>query len=190
MTTPPSSGPGLGPGARPTPRQAEYLDFIRRFTERWGIPPSFEEIGQHFMTTPPSVNNMVKTLEARGFLTRVPGQPRTLRVLLPEGRGASIEAQPHRPAPASGTAEVATAVQLASLVIERLVPALQGVSAEQRRSALDAVSQALEIVCLAAGASPAERQEARATIEQVARVAQGMAPEAVPGHKRKRRWRP
>jgi SOS-response transcriptional repressor LexA len=63
----------------PTARRAEYLAFIRAFTDRWGVPPSFEEIGRHFMTTAPSVNNMIKTLEARGFLARVPGRARTLR---------------------------------------------------------------------------------------------------------------
>jgi hypothetical protein len=69
----------------PTVRQAEYLSFVRAFTDRWGIPPSFEEIGRHFMTSAPSVNNMIKTLESRGFLTRVPGQARTLRVIAPQG---------------------------------------------------------------------------------------------------------
>jgi SOS-response transcriptional repressor LexA len=54
--------------SQPTARQREYLSFIKAFTDRWGIPPSFEEIGRHFETTAPSVNGMVKTLEARGFL--------------------------------------------------------------------------------------------------------------------------
>jgi DNA-binding MarR family transcriptional regulator len=30
---------------------------------------------RHIMTTAPSVNNMIKTFEARGFLTRVPARP-------------------------------------------------------------------------------------------------------------------
>jgi SOS-response transcriptional repressor LexA len=188
MTVPPSSDPA--PGVRPTRRQAEYLDFIRKFTERWGIPPSFIDIGRHFMTTQPSVNNMVKTLEARGFLTRIPGQARTLRVILPEDPEASTEAGPHHPAPASDSAEVATAVRLATLVIERLVPALQGVGEQQRRSALDAVRQALEIVCLAAGTPSDVRQRAQATLERVALIAQGRSPETRPGRKLGRRRQP
>lgn len=188
MTTPPSSAPG--PASRPTPRQAEYLDFIRKFTERWGIPPSFDEIGRHFMTTPPSVNGMIKTLEARGFLTRVPGQARTLRILLPEGPIQTTAGQLQSPGSTAGKSEVETAVRFAGLVIERLVPALEGIDAEKRQSALDAVRQALDAVCLAAGASPAERHRAHLTIAQVARVAHGGRLETASGHKPARRWRP
>src|SRR5580704_10361407 len=44
--------------SQPTARQREYLSFIKAFTDRWGVPPSFEEIGRHFETTAPSVNGM------------------------------------------------------------------------------------------------------------------------------------
>jgi len=56
--------------SQPTARQREYLSFIKAFTDRWGVPPSFEEIARHFETTAPSVNGMVKTLEARLSLSR------------------------------------------------------------------------------------------------------------------------
>ncbi len=62
-----------------TYRQGEYLAFIHDFTERRSMAPSFEEIGKHFGTTPPSVNGMIKTLEQRGFLSRQPGVARSLR---------------------------------------------------------------------------------------------------------------
>lgn len=173
-------------GPRPTKRQAEYLAFLRAFTDRWGVPPSFEEIGRHFGTTAPSVNSMVKMLEARGFLTRVPGQARTLRVLVPE--------EPHdasTTARAPETArdhDVATAVGLASLVVERLVPALKGVSEEHRWRALDAVLAALDATCLRAGATAEQRQGAQAALRRVALIAQGMSPETAPG-RRQPWWR-
>jgi len=66
-----------------TARQGEFLAFIHRFTARHGVAPSFEEIGFHFGTTAPSVNGMIKTLERRGLLSRVPGVARSLRVLVP-----------------------------------------------------------------------------------------------------------
>ena len=66
-----------------TERQRQYLAFIHRYTVKHGIAPSFEEIGTHFGTTAPSVNNMIKTLCARDLLTRVPGVARSLRVLVP-----------------------------------------------------------------------------------------------------------
>jgi hypothetical protein len=169
---------GSGPPRRPTARQAEYLIFIRAFTKRWGIPPSFEDIGRHFMTTTPSVNGMVKTLESRGFLARIPGAARTLRVLLPE------EA-PRKEVPEAGGVRtenqpVETAVLTASLIVERLVPALAGAERELLWKALDAVAAALEVACEGAGATPAQRREAHATLVRVAHVAQGASPEVGP----------
>ena len=66
-----------------TARQGQYLSFIHGFIVRRGVAPSFEEIGAHFGTTPPSVNNMIKTLDQRGLISRVRGAARTLRVLVP-----------------------------------------------------------------------------------------------------------
>ena len=165
----------------PTARQAEYLAFIRAFADRWGVPPSFDEIGRHFMTTAPSVNNMVKTLEARGFLTRVPGQARTLRVIVPEGPIAGTKPRAGRTAPRdTGTR---AAIHLASLVIERLVPALKDATDQHLWGALDAVSSAVEVVSVAGGASADERREAQATLRRVALVAQGLSPETRPGRR-------
>ena len=41
------------------------------------------DMQRYFRVTPPSVHQMVLTLERRGLIDRVPGQPRTIRVLLP-----------------------------------------------------------------------------------------------------------
>ena len=68
---------------RTTHRQGQFLSFIRGYTVRHGIAPSFEDIGAHFGVTAPSVNSMIKTLERNGLLTRVPGAARTLRVVVP-----------------------------------------------------------------------------------------------------------
>jgi SOS-response transcriptional repressor LexA len=182
----PKADPTPG-AAQPTARQAEYLDFIRGFADRWGIPPSFEEIGRHFGTTAPTVSAMVKTLETRGFLTRVPGQARTLRVLVPGERQASEKPRRGRAAsadpPASASSAASLATHLATLVIERLVPALKGASEEHLHSALDAVGAALEIVCVEAGAPPDERQSAQADLRRVALIARGMSPETRPGRR-------
>ena len=173
-------------GTRPTRRQAEFLTFIRVFTDRWGVPPSFEEIGRHFRVTAPSVNSMVKTLAARGFITRIPGAARTLRVVVPEaalgerrdGLGWRTE---------DSTAEgVRAAVELASAVVERIVPALNGTAQETLFAALNAVGAALDIACATAGALPSQRRDAAETLHRVAQLALGASPETRPG--RKRRW--
>lgn len=71
-----------------TPRQGQVLAFISRFTERYGVSPSFDDIAVHFGITSPSVNGMIKTLERKRLLSRIPGAARTLRV------EASAEALP------------------------------------------------------------------------------------------------
>ena len=55
---------------QPTPRQREYLDFIVRFMARFGVAPAESDIARHFMVSAPSVNQMLRTLEARGFISR------------------------------------------------------------------------------------------------------------------------
>lgn len=37
-----------------------------------------------FAVTPPSVHNMIKELERRGLITRVPRQPRSIAIVVPE----------------------------------------------------------------------------------------------------------
>jgi hypothetical protein len=76
-------------GPRPTRRQLEYLEFIRRYVHRYGGSPSETDIQAHFLVSAPSVNQMVRTLERRGFITRDRdcfGQtvPRSIRVLWEE----------------------------------------------------------------------------------------------------------
>jgi hypothetical protein len=167
--------------SQPTTRQREYLSFIKAFTDRWGVPPSFEEIARHFETTPPSVNGMVKTLEARGFLSRVPGAARTLRVLL-------ADEELHQPAP-STTASTTSAVPLdvvvrmASVVIERLVPVLKGADKEHVHRALSAVAEALDVTLRTVGASDEQRRAADETLLRVASIAQGDSAEIRPGRK-------
>lgn len=74
---------------RPTLRQREYLDFIRRYMARFGIAPAETDIQRHFLVSAPSVNQMVKTLERRGFITRrrdLYGRvvPRSIRIVDPK----------------------------------------------------------------------------------------------------------
>ncbi len=167
--------------SKPTARQHEYLSFIKAFTDRWGVPPSFEEIARHFRTSSPAVNGMIKTLETRSFLARVPGAPRTLRVLLSdeELRGSS----PATATPATAAMTPEAAVQMASIVIERLVPALKGADDEHLDRALSAVAESLDIVLSMAGSSDDQRKAGWAALCRVASIAQGDSTETRPGRK-------
>lgn len=66
-----------------TPTQGRYLAFIHAYTELHGIPPAESEIAAALCVSPPSVNQMVKTLEKKGLLLRQPGQARALEILVP-----------------------------------------------------------------------------------------------------------
>jgi hypothetical protein len=66
-----------------TPTQGRYLAFIRAYIDQHGYPPAEAEIAAAMCVSPPSVNQMVKTLEQRGLILRHPGQPRALEILVP-----------------------------------------------------------------------------------------------------------
>jgi len=67
-----------------TPTQGRYLAFIHAYTNLHGYPPAETEIAAAMCVSPPSVNQMVKTLEKRGLILRRPGQPRSIEVLVPD----------------------------------------------------------------------------------------------------------
>lgn len=69
-----------------TPTQGRYLAFIHAYTDLHGCPPAESEIGAAICVSPPSVHQMVKTLEKKGLILRRPGQPRSIRVLVPEDK--------------------------------------------------------------------------------------------------------
>ena len=63
--------------------QGQYLAFIYYYSKIHGRPPAEADMQRYFKTTPPAVHQMVVTLERRALISRIPGQPRTIRVLLP-----------------------------------------------------------------------------------------------------------
>lgn len=67
-----------------TPTQGRYLAFIHACIGLRGYPPAESEIAAAMCVSPPSVNQMVRTLQKKGLILRQPSQPRSLRVLVPE----------------------------------------------------------------------------------------------------------
>jgi LexA DNA binding domain len=74
-----------------TPRQGQFLAFIYYYTKINRIPPAETDMQRIFRISPPAVHEMVKTLERWGFITREPGKPRTIRVLLPRDELPDLE---------------------------------------------------------------------------------------------------
>jgi len=73
----PASTPGF------TPKQGQYLAFIHAYTLVNGRPPAEADLQRFFQVTPPSVHQMVLTLERSGLIQRQPGTPRSIKVLVP-----------------------------------------------------------------------------------------------------------
>ncbi len=67
---------------QPTKRQFEYLAFIEKYILRFGRAPAEADIKRHFLVTAPTVNQMMQTLERRGFITRQPGIPRSVQICI------------------------------------------------------------------------------------------------------------
>ena len=79
---PTSSVEGSAGEPQPTQRQREYLQFITRYIDRFGVAPAESDIQRHFLVSAPTVHQMMKMLEKRGFISRQPGVGRSIRVLI------------------------------------------------------------------------------------------------------------
>ncbi len=66
-----------------TAKQGQYLAFIFYYTKIHGLAPAESDMQNYFKVSPPSVHQMVLTLEANRFIERVPGQGRSIRLLIP-----------------------------------------------------------------------------------------------------------
>jgi len=65
-----------------THKQGQYLAFIYYYSKIHGCAPSEAELQQFFRVSPPSVHQMILTLEARGLIERTPGQARSIHLLI------------------------------------------------------------------------------------------------------------
>jgi DNA-binding MarR family transcriptional regulator len=70
-------------GAHFTEKQGLYLAFFHTYAYMSGRPPAEADIQRHFRVRPPSVHQMILTLERNGFIRRQPGAPRSIENLLP-----------------------------------------------------------------------------------------------------------
>ena len=66
----------------PTNRQGQFLAFIHHYSILNGMAPAEADMQRFFQITAPSVHSMVLMLERRGFIRRVPGEARSLVLLV------------------------------------------------------------------------------------------------------------
>jgi Mn-dependent DtxR family transcriptional regulator len=65
-----------------TTRQGQYLAFIHLYTRLHRRPPAETDMQQYFRVSPPSVHQMVLTLERAGFIRRQARTPRSIELLV------------------------------------------------------------------------------------------------------------
>lgn len=66
-----------------TKLQGQYLAFIVAYTKLNRCAPAEADFQRYFDVTPPSVHNMILTLERHGFITRTPGRARSIEIVMP-----------------------------------------------------------------------------------------------------------
>jgi Mn-dependent DtxR family transcriptional regulator len=77
------SGAARGPGAQGfTVTQGQYLAFIYAYSRMFRRAPAEADMQRHFGVSPPSVHQMVLTLERAGLIRRQPGIARSIELLV------------------------------------------------------------------------------------------------------------
>jgi DNA-binding MarR family transcriptional regulator len=65
-----------------TPKQGQYLAFIYAYIQINGRAPAEADLQSYFRVTPPSIHQMVLTLERAGLISRHPGVARSIQLLV------------------------------------------------------------------------------------------------------------
>ncbi len=65
-----------------TKKQGQYLAFIYNYTKIHRRAPAELDLQRHFDVTPPSVHQMILSLELKRLIERTPGQARSIRLLV------------------------------------------------------------------------------------------------------------
>ncbi len=154
----------------PTPKQAEYLAFIARYSAVHEQAPAEADIAQHFLVSAPTVHQMILKLEAGGWIAREPGVARSIRLL---GRSDDLPTRGHAARPSHAVLSdeaidivVATACEVAEGIVHRLrgMPLCSDI----RQVVVAAAAAAAARRVAALGAPPAEVERARKRVEQSA----------------------
>ena len=89
--------PRLASPPRFTPKQGQYLAFIHAYTLVLGRPPAHADLLRHFRVTPPSVNQMLITLERQGLIRRHRGVARSIELLIDPSTLPQLRPSPGQP---------------------------------------------------------------------------------------------
>jgi Iron dependent repressor, N-terminal DNA binding domain len=78
------SAPKPDPSRPPkfTAKQGQYLAYIYYYGKIHRAAPAESDLQRYFQVSPPSVHEMIKTLERNGLIERTPGVARSIRLLV------------------------------------------------------------------------------------------------------------
>jgi DNA-binding MarR family transcriptional regulator len=79
-----------------TEKQGQYLAFIRAYSLVMGRPPAEADLQRHFHVTPPSVHQMILSLERAGLIRRRPGVARSIELLIEPERLPPLRPSPEQ----------------------------------------------------------------------------------------------
>lgn len=65
-----------------TEKQGQYLAFIESYMVMYGKAPAEADIQRFFGVTPPAIHQMILKLEEKGLISRISGQPRSIKLLI------------------------------------------------------------------------------------------------------------
>ena len=65
-----------------TYKQGQYLAFIYCYTKINDKPPAEHDMQKYFRVTAPTIHQMMMTLEQKELISRVPGQARSITLLV------------------------------------------------------------------------------------------------------------
>lgn len=71
------------PDADFTTKQGQYLAYIHLYIRLRRVAPAEADFCSYFGTRPPSVHQMLVTLQKKGLISRVPRTPRSIRLIVP-----------------------------------------------------------------------------------------------------------
>jgi repressor LexA len=74
-----------------TAKQGQYLAFIYYYTKIHRRAPAESDLQEYFGVSPPSVHQMILTLEKEGLIERIPGQGRSIQLLLGRDQLPNLE---------------------------------------------------------------------------------------------------
>ena len=98
LSTAATQNPPTAPqaGSSYTQRQGQFLAFIHYYTMLNRRPPAEADMQAYFRVSAPSIHQMVLTLDQKGWISRVPGQARSIRLLLAPDAFPDLEGNPPR----------------------------------------------------------------------------------------------